>query len=167
MFVKESPLSFTAKPFNLIGKEWMLITAGKENDYNTMTASWGNLGFLWNKPVATIYLRPQRYTKEFVDKNERFTLSFFGSSHREALSFCGSHSGRDVDKAKETGLAPILLDQQVAFEQAKLVMICKKLYRQDMAPDCFLHRDLLAENYPNHDLHTIYIGEIEAIYKQG
>ena len=61
-------------PFRLIGDEWMLVTAGNEKDgCNTMTASWGGIGCLWghNDPVATIYLRPSRYTKEFVDTNQR------------------------------------------------------------------------------------------------
>ena len=90
----------------LIGKDWALITAGDESGYNTMTASWGGLGQLWNKDVCFIFIRPQRYTYEFIEKNELFTMSFYPEEYRKALSFCGTKSGRDYDKAKETGLTP-------------------------------------------------------------
>ena len=93
-------------PFERIGRDWCLITAGNKGSYNTMTASWGGVGILWNKEVATCYIRPQRYTKEFVDREEYFTLSFFPDGWREALNFCGKYSGRDRDKAAETGLKP-------------------------------------------------------------
>ena len=69
--------SLEFNPFTKIGKEWMLITAGDETKSNTMTASWGGLGIMWSKNVATAYVRPQRYTKEFMDKADTFTLTFF------------------------------------------------------------------------------------------
>lgn len=164
MLQKQPIESFSSSPFSLIGKEWMLITAGNPKEFNTMTASWGGLGVLWNKPVATLYIRPQRYTKEFVEKNEQFTLSFFDSSYKKALSYCGTHSGRDVDKMKETGLVPEALGESVAFKQAKMVLLCKKLYQQDMEEGCFLDTKLIKENYPQNDLHRIYIGEILEMY---
>ena len=76
-------------PFHKISKEWMLITAGDEKKSNTMTASWGGVGIMWGKNVATAYIRPQRYTKEFVDNSEYFTLSFLPEEKREALNVCG------------------------------------------------------------------------------
>ena len=61
--------------FEAIGKEWMLVTAGTKEKFNTMTASWGGIGWLWNKPVAFVFIRPERYTYEFVGKKiRRFTL---------------------------------------------------------------------------------------------
>ena len=93
-------------PFTLIDKEWMLITAGNEQKCNTMTASWGGLGELWKHYVSFIFVRPQRYTLEFIEKEDHYSLCFFDESYRKALSFCGSHSGRDYDKCKETGLTP-------------------------------------------------------------
>ena len=101
-----SELSFN--PFEKIGKEWMLLTGGSIDDFNTMTASWGQLGVIWNKNVLTCYIRPNRYTYDFVERSECFTASFFGEEFRKALSFCGSHSGRDCDKMAETGLVPVL-----------------------------------------------------------
>ena len=93
-------------PFTLINKDWMLITAGNEKSHNTMTASWGGVGELWGKYVSTIYVRPQRYTLEFVEREDYYSLCFFGPEYRQALNFCGTKSGRDFDKDKETGLTP-------------------------------------------------------------
>ena len=158
--------SLEFSPFVKIGDEWALVTAGSSENYNTMTVSWGGLGVLWGVPSATIYIRPQRYTHEFVEKNELFTISFFKSEYKKTLSFCGSHSGRDCDKAKETGLTPIELDGTTSFEEAELILVCRKKYSQDMTADSFLDKSLLEKWYPNNDLHTLYIGEIIAAYQK-
>lgn len=146
-------------PFELIGDEWMLVTAGNEQSFNTMTASWGGLGVLWGKNVATIYIRPQRYTYEFIEKNEYFTLAFFDDSYKKALAFCGKYSGRDCDKAKECNLTPLPIDEAIAFEEARLILVCKKLYHQDINPDNFYDTSI-ENNYANKDYHRMYIGEI-------
>lgn len=153
-------LSFN--PFQKISKEWMLITAGDETKSNTMTASWGGLGIMWGKNVATAYIRPQRYTKEFVDKNEMFTLSFLPEEHRKALNVCGSVSGRDVeDKWQEAGLHPCYTDGTTAVEEAQMVLVCRKLYVQDMKPECFVDGGECDEKwYPQKDYHIMYMAEI-------
>lgn len=151
-------------PFEKIGKDWFLVTAGTPESFNTMTASWGFMGVMWNKNCVITAIRPQRYTKEFIDKSEYFTFSFFGEEQRNALKFCGSHSGRDCDKMKETGLTPVEVDGQVAFEEAKLVLVCKKLYVQEMTADCFAEKDLVFANYGAGDFHTAYYGEIVKAY---
>ena len=107
----------------------MLITAGNEEKCNTMTASWGGVGIMWGKNAVTTYIRPQRYTKEFVDANDTFTISFFDESYRKALNICGSVSGRDKDKIKEAGLTPYFVDGTAAFEEANLILVCKKMYQ--------------------------------------
>ena len=150
-------------PFTRIGKDWLLITAGTKEHYNTMTASWGGVGVLWNKNVATIYIRPQRYTKEFVDANDTFSLTFFDETYKKALSFCGSKSGRDYDKAKETGLTPDFSYAAPTFAEGNLVFICKKIHSQEIDPACFLDADI-EKNYPQKDYHTMYIGEILEAY---
>lgn len=150
-------------PFTLIGKEWMLITAGDEHKYNTMTASWGGVGFLWHKPVSYIFIRPQRYTKEFVDAKTHYSLCFFDETRRDMLNFCGTKSGRDVDKAAETGITPVFSECAPYFSEAKLVLLCKKLYRQPMTAESFLAKELLPRFYPENDLHTTYVGEIEKV----
>ena len=65
MFQNIDPKTLPENVFSLIGDRWMLVTAGTPAHCNTMTASWGGLGVLWNKPMATIYVRPQRYTFQF------------------------------------------------------------------------------------------------------
>jgi flavin reductase (DIM6/NTAB) family NADH-FMN oxidoreductase RutF len=159
------PEELTENPFRLIGKDWMLITAGTPGKYNTMTASWGGLGILWNKPAATIYVRPTRYTYEFTEKHEEFTLSFFDEKFRAALSFCGSKSGRDCDKTAETGLTTFAAENSVAFEEAKLVIVCRKLYFQDMDSSNFLDENA-DKFYTLKDYHRIYIGEVLKIFKE-
>lgn len=151
-------------PFRQIGERWMLVTAGTAENYNTMTASWGFAGVMWGKNCAVTVIRPQRYTKEFIDREEYFTLSFYGDEMKDALRFCGSRSGRDFDKAKETGLVPVETDGTVTFEQAQLTLVCKKLYVQEMNKECFCDKTLAEANYPTGDLHTAYIGEIIKAY---
>ena len=129
-------------PSTLIGKEWALLTAGNKDGYNTMTVSWGQMGELWNKPTTVVYIRPQRYTKEFVDKSDYYTLSFLPDGHRDAQSYLGSHSGRDEDKLAKTDLTGTATDDYAYIEQAKLVLVCKKLYRQPMTHDSFIDKSL-------------------------
>ena len=155
--------------FDMLDKEWMLITAGTTQKFNTMTASWGGFGILWNKPVAIIYVRPQRHTYGYTETNDIFTLSFFGhGSMREALSFCGSKSGRDFDKPKETGLVPTVTSENgVAFEQARLVFDCRKLYADDIKPQNFIDVGIDSKVYSAKDYHRFYIAEILGCYVKG
>ena len=145
--------------FSQIGEKWMLITAGNKEKFNTMTASWGMMGILWNKDVATAFVRPQRYTFEFLEKNDYYTLSFFESKYKKQLSYCGRNSGRNVDKIKETGLTPIFDEQAPYFKEASTVFICKKIYGQFISPEGFIDIDL-DKNYENKDYHKMYGGEI-------
>jgi flavin reductase (DIM6/NTAB) family NADH-FMN oxidoreductase RutF len=148
-------------PFTLIGEDWMLITAGDIHSFNMMTASWGGLGILWGKEVAFCFIRPTRYTYNFVNENRFFTLSFFSEEYREALNICGSYSGRDVDKIKLTGLTPIEDREHntIFFDEAKLVLICKKIYYQDIDSKNFLDENINS-HYPLKDYHRMFIGEI-------
>ena len=97
--------------FETISKEWMLVTAGNKDAFNTMTANWGGIGFLWNKPVVYVFIRPERYTFGFMEKSDYFTLSFLGEENKSIHKICGSKSGREVDKIKETGLKPMITDK--------------------------------------------------------
>lgn len=165
LFQSCTPESLNENPFRLIGKDWMLITAGTPDHHNTMTASWGGVGVLWNKNVCFCFVRPQRHTLGFLEENERFTLSFFPEDCRDALTYCGRHSGRDVDKAKETGLIPCSVEEgTTTFEQARLVLVCKKLYLQDMTPESFLDPALVKQHYPQSDFHKVFVAEIEKCY---
>ena len=166
MFEKLDPKDLQENVFSLIGERWMLITAGTGEGCNTMTASWGGLGVLWGRPVATVYIRPQRYTLEFVEREDRFTLCFFGEQYRQALALCGSKSGRDVDKVKECGFTVETENGAPYFQEADLVLVCRKAYWQDMDPTHFLDGEIDGKWYPQKDYHRIFIGEIEAVLKK-
>lgn len=162
-FTKKDIYEEQFNPFKLVGKDWFLLTSGSVDNYNTMTASWGQMGILWNKPVFTAFVRTSRKTFELMEENSLFTASFFDESFRNVLQFCGSHSGRDCDKAKETNLVPISLDGAVSFEQAKTVFVCRKLYANDMPESAFLDKSLL-KFYEKDPYHKTFIGEIVSLY---
>jgi flavin reductase (DIM6/NTAB) family NADH-FMN oxidoreductase RutF len=159
------PYQINENVFNLIDKKWMLITAGTSEQFNMMTASWGGLGVLWNKPMVTIFIRPQRYTYKFVEENPTFNISFFDKKYRAALNFCGSKSGRDYDKAKETGLTPVLSPKNIiTFEEAYLSFDCVKLYADNLQPTNFIDKTLIDKIYPSQDFHRFFLGEIVGCY---
>ena len=143
----------------MLSEDWALLTAGTIDDFNTMTVSWGGIGELWNKDVGFIFVRPQRYTFEFIEKNDYFTLSFFGGEFKKELGICGSKSGRDIDKMAETGFTPVNLGESTGFNEAKVTVYMKKLAYQDMTPDGFVDPSIMG-NYANNDFHRVYIGEI-------
>jgi len=147
--------------FQQIGDEWMLITAGSPDHFNTMTASWGTLGILWHLPVALCFVRPHRYTFEFTETSDHYTLSFLEDQYRDILQFCGTRSGRNTDKIAETGLIPRVTDNgNIYYEQCKLVLECRKLYSDWLKEEHFLVQNLIGKNYPRKDFHKFYIGEI-------
>lgn len=164
-FKEITPEQFEHSPFKLLDKDWMLVTAEKDGKVNTMTASWGGFGVMWHKNVAFVVLRPQRYTKEFVDQAATFSLSFFDQSYKKQLGYLGSVSGRDADKIKESGLSVLKAEQDGTpyFDEASMVLFCKKLYAQEYKPECFIEQGLSEEFYPNRDYHTLYIAEITKI----
>jgi flavin reductase (DIM6/NTAB) family NADH-FMN oxidoreductase RutF len=153
------PESVQDNVFKLIGKDWMLITAGTRESFNTMTASWGGMGVLWDKKVCFAFVRPTRYTFEFLEKSEVYTFSFLEEQYRDILMYCGTKSGRDVNKVIETNLTPIFGNGTVFFAEARLVMECRKIYVQDITPGNFLDQTM-NEYYPKKDYHRIFVGEI-------
>ena len=156
--IKPEELNFN--PFTRIGSDWMLLPEGTEDKFKNMTASWVGAGVFWGKPAVTCYIRPQRYTKEFVDKEELFSVSFLKDGHRDALKLCGSVSGRDLDKIKEAGLTPVFIDGVPAFEEADTILICRKMFRTSMNPADFIDKDADSKFYPEKDYHDMYIAEI-------
>lgn len=159
---------FNINPYSKFALDWTLITAGNSLDnFNTMTASWGNIGCLWGhgggRATVVIYIRPQRYTKKFVDENEYFSLSFFDEEYRKDLSYLGTHSGKDEDKVSKTNLTPVLDERTVYFKQANTVLICRKLYAQEIKEECFTDKKVVEDCYPKKDFHTMYVAQIEEI----
>ncbi len=166
MLTKIDPKSLELNPFETIGQQWMLITAGTPEHCNTMTASWGGLGILWKRPVATVYIRPQRYTKQFVDAQDYFTLSFFPEAEREKLAYCGRVSGRDEDKIARCGWTVTQAECGAPyFGEAELVLVCRKLYRQTLTKDSFVACEVCEQCYPEQDYHDMYIAEIVEAYR--
>ena len=161
VFRKISPKELDVNAIELIGDEWMLVTAGTMEKFNTMTASWGGLGELWNKPVAFVFVRPQRHTFGFTEREEIMTLSFFEPAYRPALTLCGNTSGRDTDKVAKTGLTPYLTDKGgIAFREARLVLECRKLYADWLKKENFTDGKIPAKLYPGDDFHKMYVVEI-------
>lgn len=160
-FISIAPVAIHDNPFKLIGRDWMLITAGSPASFNCMTASWGGLGHLWNRDVCFCFVRPQRHTFGFMEGATHFTLSFYDAAHRAALEYCGSHSGRDGDKAAAAGLTSITDETgAVYFAQARLVLVCRKLYGGDLIASAFTDPALPADIYGTGDFHRLYVGEI-------
>jgi flavin reductase (DIM6/NTAB) family NADH-FMN oxidoreductase RutF len=161
--------SFTENPFELLDRDWMLVTAGNRDDFNTMTVSWGGLGFIWGKPVFMAVVRHSRYTFEFMEKQAYFTCSAFGEAYRDALTLCGTKSGRDLDKVAAAGLTPVALPglEAIAFEEARMTLVCRKLFSQDLLEQSFIDQNVFNENYPDRgDIHRLYIGAIEFHHQQ-
>jgi len=160
-FREIKPEAITDNVIKLIGKDWMLITAGPLAGFNPMTASWGGIGNLWNLPVTFAFVRPQRYTFPLMEAGTHYTLSFFAEDYREALNFCGTQSGRDVDKVAETGLTPVEgVTGAVYFAEARLVLECRKVYAQNLKAENFVAPELIGKHYAARDFHQMYIGEI-------
>lgn len=150
-------------PFNAIGEDNFLLTAGDEHSFNSMTAGWGGLGYVWNKPVAFVFVREARYTFSLIEKSDMFSLSFFSKEYKKDLAFLGTHSGRDVNKVASTSLSPIALDGTVGYKEASLIFTCRKLSRSYIGKDMLLD-PTLSTHYPQNDYHYMYIGEIKGAY---
>ncbi len=168
MFQEVDYRNVELNPFTTIGGSSFLLTAGTGDKWNTMTAAWGGLGFLWEKPVFYAFVRPQRYTHTFLEKAEGFTASFFGPDMKKVLAWCGSHSGRDHDKAEETGLEPVVLEcadgsERVTFTQANMVFSCTKSAAIPLKQADFVLKNELEGFYPNKDYHTLFIGFIDSV----
>lgn len=155
--------------FDLIGNQWMLVTAGNKESYNTMTASWGGLTYVWERPSTIMYIRDSRYTYQFLQREESFTLSFFTEQYRGALRICGTKSGRDTDKVKEAGLTPVETPSGLmSFAQARMIIECKKMLVQELdyanltAP---YKAAIMEESYNNEpSKHQLFISEITHIW---
>ncbi|MBQ1973435.1 MAG: flavin reductase [Paraprevotella sp.] len=155
--------------FETIGKEWMLVSAGTPQHFNMMTASWGGLGWLWNKPVAFIFIRPERHTYKFVEEGDNITLSFLGNSKeaRNIYQLCGTKSGRDINKAEVAGLKVIEMENGgVGYEQNRMTLTCRKLFIADMTEESFVDKSLLElwYNEKKGNLHRVYVVEITGIW---
>ena len=158
----------TLKPevYQVFGTQNALLTAGDQNGCNTMTIGWCQLGWLWNQPVCTVYVRPERYTYEFMEKHDYFTVSVLPADAKKLMAFCGTKSGRDVDKVKECGLTLCYgAGDAPFFEEAEMVLVCKKAYVQDMGASCVLDEERIFPFYgAKGNWHRMYVGRVEEAY---
>ncbi|MDC7245042.1 MAG: hypothetical protein PQJ47_03925 [Sphaerochaetaceae bacterium] len=165
MFTQISAASFESRIFSLIKNQWFCITATDNEHINPMTAAWGSLGVMWNRPVFTVVVRNTRHTFSLLEKSDSFSCSFFPKEYRDVLTYCGRHSGRDVDKIKETGLTVHHFDSFIGYEEADLVFCCRKASRTLLSPDQFID-DTIIHHYEHEDYHIQYMGYIEKIYRK-
>lgn len=155
-------LSFPCDIFEKFNSQWALLTAGTKDDYNTMTISWGAMGTFWRKPTVTVYVKPVRYTYDFMNREEYFTVSFYPETCRKALGYLGSHSGRDEDKVSAVNFTPKAIEHGVTFEEAEVTLVCRKMLAQDI-DRANIPQDVTDVFYTTEEPHRIYIGEVVEI----
>lgn len=156
--------------FNIFDKNWAVLTAGNGFFFNMMTISWGSLGSMWGppnmgRPIATVYVKPIRYTTEYLDSSDYFTICFFPEKYRQDLTILGTVSGREVDKLGLTRLSVEYLDEGIGYREAHTIMICRKLYSQDMDLQ-HIPYDIAGDFYKKEPPHRMYIGEVEEIIER-
>lgn len=166
-FTETDPAKLNENAIELISAQWMLVTAGDAQSCNTMTASWGGLGEMWGEHMALVVVRPQRFTKGFIDQNDRFTLSFLPEGYRKALAYCGSHSGRDEDKIANAGLTSGLTPGGTPYiEEARLVLECRKMYVGEFSEEKFIDKGIVEKWYPARDFHQVYFCAIDKAFEK-
>lgn len=161
-----SNINFEINPFKAYNNSWALVTSGNRNHFNTMTIGWGGFGILWNKDVATIYVKPIRYTFNFLKENDYYTITFYDEKYREDLAILGSKSGKDVDKVALTKLTPIEYENSMSFSEAKLVLYCKKIYMSKLDPTQ-IPKEVHDHYYTDEEEHYMIVGEILKIEEDG
>ena len=158
-------MTFNTEIFSQFDKKWALLTAGELDNFNTMTVSWGGLGTIWNKSVATVYVRLSRYTHEFMDNNDYFTVSFYPDDKKKTLAILGSKSGRDMDKINGSGLTPVNAGKSVSFKEAEVSLVCRKLFCQRVELSN-IPEAIVKTCYSSGDPHDMYIGEVVDIIRK-
>jgi len=157
---------FNENIWNLVGKEWMLISGGNVTNHNAMTASWGGFGVMFSKDIAWCVIRPQRHTKKFVDNNDCFTLTFFDKKYQDSLAnIYGKISGSNTDKDALSNFTPIEtgVPNTVSYKEARITIVCKKLLENPITESSFCDKSIINTWYPEKDFHTLYMGEIISI----
>ncbi len=158
-------MNYTADVFKQFSTDWAIAAAGKPGDGNGMTIAWGGMGTIWNKPVVTLYVRPCRYTHDFLEREDYFTVTFYDEKYREALNIMGTKSGKDCDKAALAGLTPVAVGESIGYAEAKVTVLCRKIYTQELELS-LMPADVVQRQYPDNEPHTMYIGEVVEIIEK-
>lgn len=168
-WVKLAPEELVMRPVGEFSRDWMALAMGNAKSFNSMTISWGSVGQLWNKPVVTVYVSSDRYSKKLMDNSNWFTISRFPDKreYKDGLIYLGSHSQKDdPDKTANSGLRVDFTEQgNPRFKDAELVIECKKIYSDEFKKDK-LPQDIRDGIYSSTGLHTMYIGEIVNVYEK-
>jgi len=158
------PRDWQENPIKLLEEDWCLISSGDQGNWNTMTASWGGIGRVWNLPMALIFVRPTRYTYDFIEKEKTFSLAFFDTPYRKILQDCGAKSGRDWNKMTETGLTSFAMKEgTVGFQEARTMVSCRVKGAMDMPESILEDPQLMERFYPSKNMHRLYFGEIQEV----
>ncbi|MBR1777174.1 MAG: flavin reductase family protein [Alphaproteobacteria bacterium] len=164
---KKISLADVKNPVTLFQKDWAALASGNKDKMNAMTIGWGSIGVLWKRPVVTVYVAPERYTNDFMDRNEYFTVVGFPKEQRKALAYIGSHSGRDGDKLKAAGLTPEFTELgNPVFKEGNLAIECKTIYKIPFQKE--LLDDKATELYEKIKIspHVMYIGEVINVWQK-
>ncbi len=168
MITKENFMDAKYDVFRKFSTQWAIVTAGSMDDYNCMTLSWGMMGNVWDHPgyALTIYVRPDRYTFGFMERNDYFTVCFLPEKNRKDAEILGTISGRDGDKVAKTSLTPVAMEHGVGFAEAELTFVCKKVCSQQFDINCVPEK-MRKGVYSKHEPHYMYIGYIEDAFGKG
>ena len=158
-------MEFNAEVFSQFDRKWALVCAGTLEHHNAMTISWGGLGTLWSRPVATVYVKPVRHTYGFMEESDWFTVSFYGEEYRRALEVMGTTSGRDTDKDGAAGLTPVAAGEGVTYAQAEVTLLCRKIYRQDL-DTAHMPPEVVDTYYRTEAAHRMYVGEVVDVIRK-
>ena len=158
-------MELSAKFFDQFEKNWALLSAGPKDDHNTMTISWGSTGSLWDKPIVTVYVKPNRFTHKFMTENEYFTVSFYPEDKHDALLKMGTTTGRHHnDKDAAAGLTVKDLGKAVTYEEAEFTFLCRKVFWGDMITT-HMPAEIVEKYYTPEEPHTLYIGEVVEVIR--
>ena len=152
-------MNFETNICDQFNKKWALVSAGDIENHNAMTISWGEMGTLWSIPVITVYVKPCRYTYEYMENNDYFTVSFYDEKYREALNIMGTLSGKNTDKEKQANLTPVEVGQSISFKEANKTFLCRKIYYQDLDIER-IPEDVIKRHYTVEKPHRMYVGEV-------
>lgn len=166
MFNKPTPVMKRAQHLfaDQVSDEWALVTAGTEDNYNTMTIGWGSAGTLWGTPVVSVFVHPRRHTHRFLRRESHFCVQTFDERYRRDLALLGAKSGRDTDKVALTSLTPIPFDHTMGFREARVTLVCRKIYMHHMdleaVPDEVRQHFSGRNDLYEREAHTVFVGEV-------
>jgi flavin reductase (DIM6/NTAB) family NADH-FMN oxidoreductase RutF len=166
-FQRIDPKQISKNPISLFGENWFVVSCGDSLKFNEMTISWGALGFGWDVPTVTVYIRNTRFTYQFIDKGNYFVLNSFDEKYREKVRYIGSHSGRNTDKVKETGLTPRFTPLgNPYFEEARLVIECEKIYFDNIERGQLFQQGQKNYSADPKEAHRMFIGKIVNVWEK-